>query len=131
MGKNLHYFLFKSDLLLSFSLINLVLVENTVKLNGRKNVQQKQRKEDSFINDESLSSDSESMYHTALTNPRTSTNNTTSKLMPVPASIKRYVDIIFIIYIDKYIEFNHYFVGTDCKQYVIPILKMKMINLAI
>lgn len=65
------------------------LVENTVKLNGRKNVQQKQRKEDSFINDESLSSDSESMYHTALTNPRTSTNNTTSKLMPVPASIKR------------------------------------------
>lgn len=65
------------------------LVKNNVKLNRRRNVQQKQRKEDSFINDESLSSDSESMYHTALTNPRISTNNTTSKPMPMPASIKR------------------------------------------
>ncbi|XP_029666839.1 uncharacterized protein LOC115237741 [Formica exsecta] len=64
-------------------------VKNNVKLN-RRNIQQKQKEVDSFINDESLSSsDSESLYHTALTNPRTSTNSTTSKPMPVPASIKR------------------------------------------
>ncbi|KMQ93974.1 acidic repeat-containing protein [Lasius niger] len=64
------------------------LVTNNVKLNRGKNIQQKQRKVDSFINDESLSSDSESMYHTALTNPRTSTNRA-SKPMPVSASIKK------------------------------------------
>ncbi|CAL1688918.1 unnamed protein product [Lasius platythorax] len=64
------------------------LVTNNVKLNRGRNIQQKQRKVDSFINDESLSSDSESMYHTALTNPRTSTNRA-SKPMPVSASIKK------------------------------------------
>ncbi|XP_050450103.1 germ cell nuclear acidic protein-like isoform X2 [Cataglyphis hispanica] len=64
------------------------LVKNNVKLNRRRNIQQKQRKQDSFINDESLSSsDNESLYHTALTNPRTSTNSTVSK--PMPDSIKR------------------------------------------
>jgi len=44
----------------------------------------------SFINDESLSDDSESMYHSALTNPTTFTNSTT-KSRPMPASIKRYI----------------------------------------
>lgn len=95
MGKNLHI-LFKSDLLLSFSLKNLVLVTNNVKLNRGRNIQQKQRKVDSFINDESLSSDSESMYHTALTNPRTSTNRA-SKPMPVSASIKKYMLYLYYI----------------------------------
>lgn len=85
----------------------MVLVKNNVKLN-RRNIQQKQKKVDSFINDESLSSsDSESLYHTALTNPRTSTNSTASKPMPVPASIKRYMYIIFVIYTDKDTQFNH------------------------
>ncbi|EFN62275.1 Acidic repeat-containing protein [Camponotus floridanus] len=64
------------------------MVKN-IKLNRKKNIQQNQRKEDSFINDESLSSDSESLYHTALTNPRTSINSTASKPMPVVSSIKR------------------------------------------
>lgn len=56
----------------------------------RKKDREKPRKLDSFINDESLSdNDSESMYHTALTNPRTSTNSTASRPMAVPASVKR------------------------------------------
>lgn len=47
---------------------------------------------DSFINDESLSSnDSESIYHSALTNPTTFTSNSTKS---VPASIKRYYKIV-------------------------------------
>lgn len=104
----------------------MILVKN-IKLNRKKNIQQKQRKVDSFINDESLSSsDSESLYHTALTNPRTSTNSTASKPMPVLDSIKRYIYVIFI-YIDKDTEFDLYFL--DFKQYVTLILKMKMINL--
>ncbi|XP_072756407.1 uncharacterized protein [Anoplolepis gracilipes] len=66
------------------------LVENNVKLNQRRDIQQKQKKVESFINDETLSSsDSESLYHTALTNPRTSTNSTASKPILVSASIKR------------------------------------------
>jgi len=56
----------------------------------------------SFINDESLSDESESIYHSALTNPATFTNSTTTKSMPVPASIKRY----YTHYLNRDIEFN-------------------------
>ncbi|XP_077264971.1 uncharacterized protein LOC143898972 isoform X3 [Temnothorax americanus] len=62
-------------------------VENNIKPNQRRNIQGKQKKMDSFIDDESLSgSDSESVYHTALTNASTSHS---TKSVPVPASIKR------------------------------------------
>ncbi|XP_011684601.1 PREDICTED: uncharacterized protein LOC105447960 isoform X2 [Wasmannia auropunctata] len=65
------------------------LVENDIKLNRGRNIQRKQKEMDSFINDESLSgSDIESLYHSALTNPTAFTSSTT-KSMPVPASIKR------------------------------------------
>ncbi|XP_071559407.1 uncharacterized protein [Temnothorax nylanderi] len=64
-------------------------VENNTKPNQRRNIQGKQKKMDSFIDDESLSgSDSESAYHTALTNPTTVTSHST-KSVPVPSSIKR------------------------------------------
>ncbi|XP_012214515.1 germ cell nuclear acidic protein isoform X2 [Linepithema humile] len=66
------------------------LEENNIKPNQGRKIQQKYKKRDSFINDESLSgSDIESEYHTALTNPRTSVNSTATKPVSVPASIKR------------------------------------------
>ncbi|RLU16154.1 hypothetical protein DMN91_011914 [Ooceraea biroi] len=65
------------------------LDKNKIRIRKKKN-QRKQKDSDSFINDESLSdSGSESIYHTALTNPRTSTNSTASRPVPVSASVKR------------------------------------------
>ncbi|XP_025986841.2 uncharacterized protein LOC105195266 isoform X2 [Solenopsis invicta] len=62
--------------------------KNNIKSNQRRNIQQKQREMNDFINDESLSSnDSESMYHSALTNPTIFTSSTKSN--QVPDSIKR------------------------------------------
>ncbi|KAL0111847.1 hypothetical protein PUN28_013205 [Cardiocondyla obscurior] len=62
------------------------LVQNK-KTNRRKNVGRKQKEADSFINDETSSNDDESIYHSALTNPTSTTNST--KSMQVPESIKR------------------------------------------
>ncbi|XP_018398780.1 PREDICTED: acidic repeat-containing protein-like [Cyphomyrmex costatus] len=62
-------------------------VENNIKPNQRRNIQRKKKETDDFINDESLSSnDSESIYHSAVTNPITFTNSTTKS---ISASIKR------------------------------------------
>lgn len=76
----------------------------------RKKDREKPRKLDSFINDESLSdNDSESMYHTALTNPRTSTNSTASRPMAVPASVKRYTCLrctLSFVYLCNGVTFN-------------------------
>lgn len=61
-----------------------------------------------FINDESLSdNDSESIYHSALTNPTTFTSNST-KPMPASASIKRYyIKLLFVsLTHNRGIEFN-------------------------
>ncbi|XP_020289260.1 uncharacterized protein LOC109857403 [Pseudomyrmex gracilis] len=69
---------------------NSISDQRDIKSDRRKHIQRIQRKykkHDSFINDESSSSDTESVYHTALTNPRTSTNSTASK--PVSAIVKR------------------------------------------
>ncbi|XP_032664054.1 uncharacterized protein LOC116840865 isoform X2 [Odontomachus brunneus] len=67
------------------------LVKNNIRSDSRKKIQRKHKKQqDSFINDKSLSSDNnESMYHTALTNFRTSTDNMTPKqsyTKPVPVT---------------------------------------------
>ncbi|KYN34813.1 Acidic repeat-containing protein [Trachymyrmex septentrionalis] len=65
------------------------LVKNNIKPNRGRNIQRKQKEIDDFINDESLSSnDSESIYHSAVTNPinPTFTSSTTKSM---PASIKR------------------------------------------
>ncbi|KYM89459.1 Acidic repeat-containing protein [Atta colombica] len=66
------------------------LIENNIKSNRRRNIQRKQKEMDDFINDKSLSSDdSESIYHSAITNliNPTFTSNTTKS---IPASIKRF-----------------------------------------
>ncbi|XP_012543429.1 uncharacterized protein LOC105840891 [Monomorium pharaonis] len=66
------------------------IVENNIKPNRGRNVQRKQKKVNDFINDDSLSSNSsESIYHSALTNPTTFISSTTKKSVSVPASIKR------------------------------------------
>ncbi|KAL6258979.1 hypothetical protein P5V15_008902 [Pogonomyrmex californicus] len=64
-------------------------VKNNTKSNQERNIQRKQKKVDSFIDDESSGNDSESTYHRALTNPTSFFTNSTSKTVPVPASIKR------------------------------------------
>lgn len=79
----------------------MFLVKRNVK--SARKVQRKHKKRDSFIDDESLSSNnSESIYHTALTNFRTSTNSTEpkqwhSKPMPVSATPGRYGYIMLMI----------------------------------
>ncbi|XP_011140001.1 uncharacterized protein LOC105183501 isoform X2 [Harpegnathos saltator] len=74
-------------------------VKIDIRSDTRKKVQRKHKKQDSFINDESSSSDNgESIYHTALTNFRTSTDNTTpkqklTKPTPVSTSVKQILSL--------------------------------------
>lgn len=101
-GKILYFVKISPFICIIFSKKKFVLVKNNVISDSRRKIQQKQKsQQDSFINDESLSSDnSESMYHTASTNFRTSTDSTTKKrhIKPMPVSISsgRYIYTIFI-----------------------------------
>ena len=79
---------FKETVLIIFNSItlkDLTLQNPPIKRNVRKNMKQR----DSFINDQTSSeSEHESLYYTALTNPRVSTNSTQSK-PAVPGVVQR------------------------------------------